>query len=147
MTRTKFVTSIILIVSLSSCSKNDPSDSIEQGRFLEYEEFSSNIAELVTCVYFIDNKNGFATTYNENILKTIDGGKTWKILKNSPSEIRFIHFSDFVNGIAIGYGHYTGGCFGTMTKAIYWINDGGLTWKIEDNIEFDSVSSFFNRNV
>jgi hypothetical protein len=34
-----------------------------------------------------------------------------------------------------------------MTNAIYWTNDGGLTWKIEDNIEFDHLSSFFDKNV
>jgi len=96
--------------------------------------------------YFVNEKVGYACGQKE-IVKTIDGGKTWRILKKSPSEIRFIHFSDFDNGIAIGYGHYTGGCFGTMTKAIYWTNDGGLTWKIEDNIEFDYVSSFFDKNV
>jgi photosystem II stability/assembly factor-like uncharacterized protein len=95
---------------------------------------------------FVNEEVGYACGQKE-IVKTIDGGKTWRILKNSPSEIRFIHFSDFKNGIAIGYGHYTGGDFGTMTKAIYWTNDGGLTWKIEDNIEFDYVSSFFNKNI
>jgi len=319
MTKTKLITAIILIASFLSCDKNKPDDLFEYGKFSKYEEFSSNLTERATSVHFLDDKNGFATTYNGNILKTIDGGlnwesyfvtdlplysvrfiddkigfavggksscggsgcivpgsivfktedfgenwtkqdipykwselysvsfvnenigfavghwyqikttdggktweqfafekdgimkkisfinsqtgfcagtyiyktsnqgknwiksanesdgfihdfcfvnekvgyacgnkkivktidggETWKILKNSPSEVYFIHFSDLENGIAIGNGHYTGGCYGTWTKAIYWTNDGGLTWKMEDNIEFDNVSSFFDKNV
>ena len=96
--------------------------------------------------HFVTEDVGYAAGQRE-IVKTIDGGETWRILTNSPSEIYFIHFSDLKNGFAIGKGHYTGGCFGTWTNAIYWTDDGGLTWKIKDNIEFNSMSSFFDKNV
>ena len=94
---------------------------------------------------FVNEKVGYACGQRE-IVKTIDGGESWRILTNSPSELYFIHFSDAENGIAIGYGHYTGGCFGTWTKAIYWTNNGGLTWKMEDDIEFGYSTSFYNKN-
>lgn len=86
--------------SLLACNKNNSGDLIQEtfqhGKFSEYEEFSSYLSESISCVYFIDDKNGFATTANGNILKT---------------------------------------------------TDGGLTWETEDNIEFNYLSSFFNKNT
>ena len=90
---------------------------------------------------FADGNTGYAAGQKE-IVKTVDGGKTWNILTGSPSEIYYIHFADILNGIAIGKGHYTGGDFGLYTSAIYSTSDGGITWKMEDNINFGSVASF-----
>jgi len=89
---------------------------------------------------------GYAAGQKE-MVKTIDGGNTWRILSDSPCEIYFLHFADNLNGIAIGEGHYTGGDWGYWTSAIYRTSDGGLTWGKEDNIEFGSVTSFFSEKV
>lgn len=94
---------------------------------------------------FVDENTGYAGGQKE-IVKTIDGGETWNILPYSPTEIYFIHFANQDNGIAIGKGHYTGGDFGTWTKALYRTNDGGKTWDVEDNIEFGYAVSFYNNN-
>jgi photosystem II stability/assembly factor-like uncharacterized protein len=90
---------------------------------------------------FVNGNTGYAAGQKE-IVKTEDGGNTWNILTNSPLEIYFIHFADILNGIAIGKGHYTGGDWGLWTSAIYSTSDGGVTWKMEDNINFGSVASF-----
>jgi photosystem II stability/assembly factor-like uncharacterized protein len=88
---------------------------------------------------------GYAAGQKE-IVKTVDGGNTWNVLINSPTEIYFIHFADILNGIAIGKGHYTGGDFGFWTSAIFSTSDGGTTWKMEDNINFSSLASFPSNN-
>lgn len=95
---------------------------------------------------FVDESVGYAGGQKE-IVKTIDGGETWTILADSPSEIYFIHFSDLNTGIAIGKGHYTGGDWGTWTKAMYTTNDGGKTWEMVDNIEFGYSTAFYDNNI
>jgi photosystem II stability/assembly factor-like uncharacterized protein len=92
---------------------------------------------------FVNENTGFAGG-QQKIIKTTDGGATWKLLSNSPSEVYYIHFADAINGIAIGKGHYTGGDFGTWTNAIYCTKDGGSTWNIEDNIPFGQIGSFYS---
>ena len=94
---------------------------------------------------FVNEKIGYAGGQKE-IVKTTDGGETWKILKDSPSEIYFLHFANENDGIAIGKGHYTGGDWGKWTSAIYRTNNGGITWEMEDDIDFGSVASFFDKN-
>jgi photosystem II stability/assembly factor-like uncharacterized protein len=59
----------------------------------------------------------------------------------------FIHFADNNKGIAIGYGHYTGGDYGGYTRAIYRTSDGGSTWEMEDNISIGPVASFPTNNT
>lgn len=93
---------------------------------------------------FVNNKTGYACGQRE-IVKTIDGGNSWKVLINSPIEIYYIHFADEKNGIAIGKGHYTGGDWGYWSEALYFTCDGGLTWKEEDNIAFGSATSFYSK--
>jgi photosystem II stability/assembly factor-like uncharacterized protein len=95
---------------------------------------------------FPDLNVGYAAGQKE-IVKSTDGGNTWKILTNSPIEIYFIHFTDDQNGIAIGKGHYTGGDWGYWTSAIYRTSDGGVTWAKEDNVKFGSVTSFFSKKI
>lgn len=90
---------------------------------------------------FPNKKTGYACG-QKKIVKTTDGGNSWEVLKNSPIEMYYIHFADENNGIAIGKGHYTGGDWGTWTNAIYSTYDGGETWKMEDNINFGSTTSF-----
>jgi photosystem II stability/assembly factor-like uncharacterized protein len=95
---------------------------------------------------FPSTEVGYAAGQTE-IIKTVNGGNSWQILKNSPTEIYFIHFADILNGIAIGKGHYTGGDWGIWTSAIYSTSDGGETWIMEDNIKFGSLASFPSKNV
>ena len=62
------------------------------------------------------------------MIKTTDGGLTWSELAGSSAEIYGIHFVDADRGIAVGKGHYTGGCFGQSLAAIRLTRDGGRTW-------------------
>ena len=93
--------------------------------------------------YFVNDNVGYAGGQKE-IVKTVDGGDTWNILTNSPTEIYFIHFADENNGIAVGKGHYTGGDWGIWTKALYRTSNGGQTWEMEDDIDFNSKVSFYS---
>ena len=95
--------------------------------------------------YFVNGNIGFAGGQKE-IIKTIDGGQTWHIINNSPTEIYFIQFSDENNGIAIGKGHYTGGDWGTWTTALFRTGNGGITWAKEDNVELSYIASFYDHN-
>lgn len=95
---------------------------------------------------FVNEVVGYAGGQKQ-MVKTTDGGATWKILSDSPSEIYYIHFSDLNHGIAIGKGHFTGGDLGIWTHALYSTQDGGLTWNMEDNIEFASVTCFYENNT
>ena len=42
----------------------------------------TSLLESITCLNFIDNDVGYAFTFKNNIYKTIDGGISWKLIKN-----------------------------------------------------------------
>jgi photosystem II stability/assembly factor-like uncharacterized protein len=114
----------------------------DQGR--SWEKTNNASDGHIYALFFVNEQIGYAAGQRK-IVKTTDGGATWKILPNAPSEIFFLHFKDEANGMAIGKGHYTGGDWGTWTRAIYRTHDGGTTWTMEDNIAFGAVASFFNQ--
>ncbi|HXZ47387.1 MAG TPA: YCF48-related protein [Usitatibacter sp.] len=76
---------------------------------------------LLTGVYFLDAKNGWAVGHDAVVLATGDGGDTWTRQFSAPSEDRplmGILFLDREHGIAVGaYGDYVE------------TSDGGRTWK------------------
>ncbi len=92
---------------------------------------------------FVNKSIGYAGGQKE-MVKSIDGGDNWNSIIDSPSEVYFINFADENNGIAIGLGHYTGGDWGEWTRALFRTKDGGTTWEMEDNIEFDYFTSFYD---
>lgn len=83
---------------------------------------------LLTSVFFVDEKNGWAVGHDSVIIATADGGETWSLQMSDTSQefpLLDIYFSDPLNGLAIGaYGK------------VYRTNDGGKQWKREYHEEF-----------
>lgn len=84
------------------------------------------------------------------ILKTLNHGINWTELKNSPSDIYDIHFSDKNIGYAFGRGNYSGGDLGHSYGSMYCTNNGGDTWN--GNGDFKEVGliqscSFPTKNI
>ncbi|MEO6917506.1 MAG: YCF48-related protein [Collimonas sp.] len=75
---------------------------------------------MLTSVIFIDRNNGWAAGHDGVVLKTADGGETWKLLRQQYGEeqpILSIWFGDASNGLAVGL-------FGMALST----GDGGLSW-------------------
>lgn len=96
-------------------------------------------------LFFIDQEIAYAAGQKE-MIKSVDGGKTWTILPNSPCGIFFIHFSNKNSGIALGKGIPVpkGEFHQTIPNAIYRTTNGGKSWEIEDDIPFGTVASFYS---
>jgi photosystem II stability/assembly factor-like uncharacterized protein len=67
------------------------------------------------------------------VLKSIDNGRSWNKLENSPSDIFEIHFITKNMGYAFGRGNYSGGDFGSSYGSIYCTDDGGSSWSGNGN--------------
>jgi photosystem II stability/assembly factor-like uncharacterized protein len=84
---------------------------------------------LLTAVFFVDGKHGWAVGHDATILATADGGETWTRQFSAPSEQRpllDVLFLDAAHGIAVGaYGAY------------YETADGGRTWSARKIIAED----------
>jgi photosystem II stability/assembly factor-like uncharacterized protein len=77
----------------------------------------------LTGVYFQDRNTGFAVSYYQEILRTKDSGKTWKIVHAKTDDERpllDIWFKDVNTGFAVG-------AYGLFLKT----EDGGDTWRSE----------------
>ncbi|MUG97828.1 hypothetical protein F7734_38175 [Scytonema sp. UIC 10036] len=82
-------------------------------------------------IWFIDPLVGWAVNSNGQIIKTTDGGDTWKIqfqtpiVNGRPIYLRCVSFSTPLNG-----------CVGTVSKEqrLYHTTDAGETWAIVENL-------------
>ena len=86
-------------------------------------------APLLTALYFVDAKNGWAVGHDTVILATTDAGATWTQQFSAAAEQRplmDVLFLDAQNGIAVGaYGAY------------YETADGGKAWNVRKVLEDD----------
>ena len=77
---------------------------------------------LLTKLFFIDNKNGWAIGHQQTILKTNNGGETWQVQHSSDNldqpALFDIWFKNQQTGFAVG-------AYGLFLKT----NDGGETWE------------------
>jgi photosystem II stability/assembly factor-like uncharacterized protein len=101
--------------------------STDNGNSWQQSEVPSRGA--LTGVYFHDRDLGWAVGHDSAILRTSDGGTTWKLVNWAPEEenpLLDVWFSDADNGFAIGaYGSF------------YRTSDGGETWSLEPISEWD----------
>lgn len=74
----------------------------------------------LTAVYFADEKNGWAVGHVETILRTRDGGASWKLVHfapENPQPLLDVCFTDALHGLAVGaYG------------VVYSTADAGAVW-------------------
>ncbi len=89
----------------------------------------------LTCIYFLNDRLGWAAVYDGVILKTIDGGATWETVKN-PSlanpPLFSIWFKNEMIGLAVG-----------ADSLIYRTSDGGINWnhiKLDIQTHLDSLA-------
>ncbi|MBL4583853.1 MAG: hypothetical protein JKX83_04475 [Pseudomonadales bacterium] len=76
---------------------------------------------LLTSLYFIDEKNGWAVGHDSIILRTTDSGENWNILFEAPDlekPLLDVVFLDANNGLVTG-------AYGLIMRT----NDGGKTWQ------------------
>ncbi len=96
----------------------------------------SPAAPLLTAVFFIDAKVGWAVGHDLVVLQTTDGGENWTKQNSKPDENKpflDVYFNDLNNGFAIGaYGVF------------YETADGGKTWTLRKLGESDKhLNSIF----
>lgn len=100
----------------------------DQGK--TWQSAKSPTQVLLTNVFFLDDKLGWAGAHDTLILHTKDGGKTWEIQHEDPipggdipKPVLDIHFTDAKTGYAIG-------AYGLMLET----SDGGQSWKSIDTL-------------
>jgi photosystem II stability/assembly factor-like uncharacterized protein len=93
-------------------------------------------------VFFSDKDNGWIAggylneqDFQSILLKTIDGGITWKEIRDSNYLINDVFFKDSLNGIAVGNDtnrvYWNWQIFGSCRGVILKTTDGGENWFIE----------------
>lgn len=139
----------IIAISLISC-KNDDKLLGTQG-ILRFESNSSNIDEWCTSLFFNSETEGYATTQDGEIFKTMDGGEKW-VLMNSASSVplRTIYFLNKDIGYAFGGESKCSPspCEPSGSVAFKTIN-GGKSWQ-RQNVPYKwselNSAYFFNAN-
>lgn len=104
----------------------------------QWELYETNPMKVLSSVYFLDQKRGWAVTIGDAILYTNDGGKTWtenfkiddahkaelKFFKGKVAELRDVFFINEVRGWVVGKG---------KNSIILHTTDGGLTWTYQES--------------
>lgn len=86
---------------------------------------------VLTSVYFLNDKQGWAAGHDGTILATTDGGETWQIQRAEPGKDRVlmsIWFENAQHGLAVGQ-------FGLALET----NDGGKTWQERKLVEGEAA--------
>ena len=111
----KIVTFSILYLFVLSCNKSrDEVHSSTAG--FDTAFITTNFGALQS-VYFLNERDGFVSTYDGGLYKTTDSAKTWTALNSTTTlPIRDIYFSDSEVGFAVG---------GFILKT----TDGGKSWR------------------
>lgn len=103
-----------------------------------WEQAASPVNSLLTAVFFLDERQGWAVGHDATILHTRDGGGSWTIQHYDPSlnlPLLDIVFTSATRGLAIG-------AYGLMMQT----DDGGATWTrmesalTEEGLHFNAVS-------
>ncbi len=85
-----------------------------------WRQAASPTRAMLTAIHMREDGLGWAVGHDAVILRTRDGGETWRLIHRAPEEERpllDVHFSDARNGLAIGaYGY------------LLATEDGGETW-------------------
>jgi photosystem II stability/assembly factor-like uncharacterized protein len=90
---------------------------------VNWQQANVPVQTMLTKVFFIDDKQGWAVGHDATILHTLDGGLNWQLQQYRPKiekPLLDVFFQDALQGIAVGaYGLF------------YRTSDGGVTWQSE----------------
>lgn len=88
-----------------------------------WRQIPSPVDVTLTAITFVDANTGWAVGHESTILKTIDGGNRWQVVRYKPEEERFylnVEFNNALEGAVLG------------TDGELWTtSDGGETWSLE----------------
>ena len=88
-----------------------------------WQQIPSPVDVTLTAITFVDANVGWAVGHESTILKTVDGGDHWQIVRYKPEEERFylnVVFNNAQEGVVLG------------TDGELWITgDGGENWSLE----------------
>ncbi|EKE72182.1 WD40/YVTN/BNR-like repeat-containing protein [Gallaecimonas xiamenensis] len=93
---------------------------LEEG---QWQQQVSPVSSLLTQVHFLDKDTGFVAGHDATLLKTEDGGRSWRIVyRNAPLQkpLMALHFFNASEGIAVG-------AYGLFLRT----SDGGESWQKE----------------
>lgn len=82
---------------------------------------------VLTSLFFLDDKRGWAAGHDGTILATADAGETWQLLRDEPGKERVLlslWFENALHGLAVGQ-------FGLVLET----DDGGKTWRERQLVE------------
>lgn len=90
----------------------------QEGKWVVQE---SGVSDHLRDVAFVDGKKGFAVGDNQTLLKTIDGGQTWKrvISRKESDSFSYVLFSSTTEGWVVS----------RNVRVILHTTDGGDSWK------------------
>ena len=95
----------------------------------EWTKQNSGTLAWLHSIYFVDESNGWIAGSNGTILKTSDGGQTWKTRKKiNDDNIRDIYFPDKQNGWLLCERNIYGGG-STSPSYLLKTTDGGASWE------------------
>jgi photosystem II stability/assembly factor-like uncharacterized protein len=147
----RFIKFLFFLIIVASCKKENQSFQNNSSICFETTFLSTNIQHGFTSVFFLNGKDGFVTSYNGGIYKTIDSAKTWTSLNSTTNlPIRDIYFLNADNGFAV-VGENS--CFGTGCIPpggfILRTQDGGKTWNqiFTPSNKLEITSLFFINNL
>jgi photosystem II stability/assembly factor-like uncharacterized protein len=101
----------------------------------------SKTKEALTCLSFIDGKNGWAAGHGGVVIRTSDGGETWTVLREGSVDNQPLLDLQFVS-INVGYAC---GAYDTILKT----TDGGRTWQnLRTGLDIiHNTLAFYNENT
>ncbi len=94
-----------------------------------WQQVASPTQATLTSLYFLDAKNGWAVGHDSVILKSTDGGASWRLVFSAPDlkkPLLKVWFSDARHGFALG-------AYGLFLQT----NDGGASWQQRTIVEGD----------
>lgn len=113
---------------------------------VDWAQVAVPVRSTLTALTFVDEQNGWAVGHDATILRTTDGGKTWRLQNFEPElEKAFLAvlFVDAQNG-------YAAGAFGLL----YGTTDGGDNWAEveapairEEELYFHSIAKLGNGSL
>lgn len=114
-----------------SCKKENQTTQNSPSICFQTKFLTTNIQDGFISVFFLNEKDGYVTSYNGGIYKTTDSAKNWTSLNSTTNlPIRDIYFLNSDNGFAVGGQNSCGGT-GCIPPGgfILRTQNAGQTWK------------------